>query len=619
MLSSSSQHNTPLPPDLLALSDLSPPSPVSSPTELTSAWSWSDIQIELDFSIDGVEDTPCLSRSAGHCDGRLGLAILPSSSISTVDTAGTFGPEYKRHKTGISSSMILQHSVQSSLSTLEEDVLISRSVTPVDISYLIPTSSLESEGALDHHDSTADSSDESRTTPSSQLPLRQMPSPVAYLNDLYQTGSQDSEIITTSRILNNISDIPPSYDSLFLPPSDSCPEGPKTRSSTLLSANDAPANMDARRLALAATLATLENKCLSEPSTPDCATRVSTSYGLPENLSTATVEILIDQEGFRGVFASFKYIGLSVFGPSGGGGRNIAHAQFRPTKRQAFNFHYAALEALPVLRRITVNGEESRDYISRQASLGLKSNGVYFVQGCEALSFPLPEGAAPASKLHWRFEYLVDDRRIDTAGKHLSDGEKILTPLSFSCSPLLLHPLQGKRVRLMQVMVKSVIPKLVAEKMEPPKFPPNIEPRSDSGTRSIPPPSYATDPRRNHNSHKRSATIWVPHVVGSDLEAPPLPTNTACEQRPAQPNRRRRASSAGERSLPGGSLLSPYVGQLPRGSSPICQNIIPPSRLIALADEGTSRITTAQSAEPSMCTDVLFKPLSPSPRRHLKA
>ncbi|KAG6817956.1 hypothetical protein H0H87_012424 [Tephrocybe sp. NHM501043] len=210
--------------------------------------------------------------------------------------------------------------------------------------------------------------------------------------------------------------------------------------------DDPPVDADSRRLALAATLATLEKKCHSEPSTPNLA--ALTSHGALADMKEVTIEVLIDQE-------------------VGGDGHEIA--KFRPTKRQAFNFHYAALEALPVLRRITLNGDESRDYISRQASLGLKSSGVYVVHGHETPAFPASRGGAP-TKLQWKFEYLVDDRHADVSGNLLSDGEKVLTPLSFSCSPMLLHPLQGKRVRLMHVMKKSVIPKLVAEKMEPPSL-----------------------------------------------------------------------------------------------------------------------------------------------------
>ncbi|KAG6841767.1 hypothetical protein C0991_007096 [Blastosporella zonata] len=383
MPSNGSQHNAPLPLDLLALSDLSPPSPILSPSEVTSAWSWSDIQIELDLSIDG-EDPPDLPRST-NAAGR-GLCILPSLSISTVSSAGTFGPVCKRHRTGISSPMSPQNSVASSLSTLE-DVHISHSVSSMDVSPSMPTSPLRSQRVLDpapSHGTSGTASDE-ETTPTILASLSPSPDILSQMNHEDIPIDNENNIPTSLRMLSGISHMPPSYESLSLSPSDSCLM-PSVRSNGRRVIDDALFGTDARRLALAATLATLEKKCHSEPSTPKLAA-LDSSHGLPVDLSAATVEILIDQEGFRGVLASFTYIGYSAQGSSiGSDGPSVA--QFRPTRRQAFNFHYAALEPLPILRRITVNGEESRDYISRQASLG--SNAFVVLM--------LPDAVTPTSR-----------------------------------------------------------------------------------------------------------------------------------------------------------------------------------------------------------------------------
>lgn len=43
-----------------------------------------------------------------------------------------------------------------------------------------------------------------------------------------------------------------------------------------------------------------------------------------------------------------------------------------------------------------------------------------------------------------------------------------LTPLTFSCAPELLIPEQGKKVKLLHVMKKSMTPKISALKMDPP-------------------------------------------------------------------------------------------------------------------------------------------------------
>ncbi|KIY73473.1 hypothetical protein CYLTODRAFT_320775, partial [Cylindrobasidium torrendii FP15055 ss-10] len=188
---------------------------------------------------------------------------------------------------------------------------------------------------------------------------------------------------------------------------------------------------------------------------------------LPQALSwlyNMSIGLLIDQEGFRSINPTLKFVGYSSTSQSldqmdteGG------VAQFMPQKREAFSFHYALFDAMPILRRVTVNGKESRDYISRQASLNLKTNGVYTIRGAETL-YTKKKGHDPATKLRWKFDYMVDDRKDRPTGQ-IMDGEKTLTPLTFSCSPLLLHPDQGKKIRLMHVMKKSVVAKLVAEKV----------------------------------------------------------------------------------------------------------------------------------------------------------
>ena len=208
---------------------------------------------------------------------------------------------------------------------------------------------------------------------------------------------------------------------------------------------------------------------------------------LPEKLlwlKDITVGLLIDQEGFRAIQPSFKLAGYSLHSRSWKDHlslRTESYAEedgvveFTPTKRESFNFHYTPLDSLPTLRRITINGNESRDYISRQASLSLKSNGVYVVCGTETACSGIagnngigPNHASEPPKLKWKFEYMVDDRR-DSTGQ-IMDGEKTLTPLTFSCSPVLLHSQQGKKVGLMHVVLKSFTPNLTAEKIDSPKL-----------------------------------------------------------------------------------------------------------------------------------------------------
>ena len=197
---------------------------------------------------------------------------------------------------------------------------------------------------------------------------------------------------------------------------------------------------------------------------------------VPDALSWMTgivLELWIDQEGFRLIRPAFKLAGYTTdadpFGPSSTSITNSlaqGNAHFHPVKGEGYLFHHAALDPLPVLRKLTMAEDDTRDYISRQAYLAIKTNGTYSVRGSEAfdigsLNPHAPTGSAhPAAhaspRLTWRFEYQVEDAVRSKA------GEKLLTPLSFSCSPGLLHPTHGKKIRVMQVVKKNFTPKLVS-------------------------------------------------------------------------------------------------------------------------------------------------------------
>lgn len=192
----------------------------------------------------------------------------------------------------------------------------------------------------------------------------------------------------------------------------------------------------------------------------------SAIHGFDTFLRATSVQFLIDQEGFRDAEPSFKFSGISrVRSSSENRSEDQFMAQFRPVSRQQFHFHHAPFETPPVLRRITVNNDDTSDYVSRQAHLALKSNGVYVIHGHEMLSAEYP---SEPTKLYWRFEYLVDDRCVESSSgsRRYLEGEKTFTPLTFSCSPRLLLPSQAKRINIMHVFKKSLAPKLVAEKLQ---------------------------------------------------------------------------------------------------------------------------------------------------------
>ncbi|KAI0715108.1 hypothetical protein C8Q76DRAFT_573641, partial [Earliella scabrosa] len=217
------------------------------------------------------------------------------------------------------------------------------------------------------------------------------------------------------------------------------------------------------------------------------------------------IELWIDQEGFRAIRPKFRLVGYtpsSAPQPPLAPGTELVDALtygvalFRPVKRETSAYHHGTLDSTPVLRRLTLADREDKDYISRQASLTIKSNGVYSVTGTELFEdHPFsPAGLAHVAGnllhlgsehsgplvLRWRFEYVVDDRKTDKG--RLMPGEKTLTPLSFSCSPGLLHHSHGKRIRLMYVLVKSIVPKLSAERM--PEHHPLLANRSEHANQS---------------------------------------------------------------------------------------------------------------------------------------
>jgi len=247
----------------------------------------------------------------------------------------------------------------------------------------------------------------------------------------------------------------------------------------------------------------------------------SSNLGLPPHLAwlqNVTISLYIDQEGFRGVVPAFKLVGYTKPVPpiysshvgmrqlltSGNNGSasstsikqfselidqeptdqdlaanpDVGMAEFIPFKRESFVFHHSALDTPPLIRRLSVNGDESRDYLSQHACLGIKSSGgfqVYAVRGSEVRRGSCGEDMAGRSeggiysspiRFQWRFEYMVEDKR-KADGTKAGGGEKFLTPLRFICSPGLLRSKQGRKVTVLNVWKKSIQPRLVASKVEP--------------------------------------------------------------------------------------------------------------------------------------------------------
>ncbi|KAI0937191.1 hypothetical protein AcV5_005148 [Taiwanofungus camphoratus] len=216
---------------------------------------------------------------------------------------------------------------------------------------------------------------------------------------------------------------------------------------------------------------------------PSC--KSTSSYNLPGILGwlrDINLELWIDQDGSRAIRPAFTLMGYTS---TVSDDRNVelvnsltyGTADFRPVTRQMFLFHFGKSDTPPVLRRLTIAGDETKDYISRHASLTLKPNGVYTVSGVELFDSQSPASQSNVQvlphqeplRLRWKFEYVVDDHFANATATIVS-GEKTFTPLRFSCSPGLLHPTHGKKIKLMHVFKKNRAPRLIAEKMEVPRL-----------------------------------------------------------------------------------------------------------------------------------------------------
>ncbi|KJA28376.1 hypothetical protein HYPSUDRAFT_33742 [Hypholoma sublateritium FD-334 SS-4] len=362
---------------------------------------------------------------------------------------------------------------------------------------------------------------------------------------------------------------------------------------------------------------------------------------LPDHnwLEDVYVEFLIDQEGFRAAHPLFRFAGTVRRRPSTHAPSEVM-AQFKPIVRQVFHFHYSPFETPPILRRVTVNGDDTHDYVSRQGLLVLKINGVYVLHGHE-----MPTGPdSDTSKLHWQFEYLVDDRVADTSGRVMV-GEKTLTPLTFSCSPALMLPTQARKNSIMHVFKKGVAPKIHAEKLQPPG-----KIASTSG-KAFDPSSLATSltgaytslaakaqDRRAHRrgeSHgiwntettpkKRSSTSPHNYIDEGSTPAPkPLRVN------PSPPLHMRRNSSAGEHGdssirLQFGNTIESSIGKnqlsgtinvtrMSHNFTPSSRHIIPPAKLAKMLEASEKENFGIRCSPIVDRNSNNFAPLAPRPR-----
>ncbi|WRT69870.1 uncharacterized protein IL334_006861 [Kwoniella shivajii] len=191
-----------------------------------------------------------------------------------------------------------------------------------------------------------------------------------------------------------------------------------------------------------------------------------------------TIQLWIDQEGTREHKSSLKYmrsIKPSVFRereekalqqaaiwcesptrPENFQQSGCWEFGMDPKERDKWYFHHAALEGLPVLRRLTINGDDKYDFLSRGATLQIKEPGVYSVCGQE-----------DRGRSEWKFEYLVQHKISLNTGE-VVPNERIIVPLGLYVSPNFFNHDRALKTSLLNLFKKSLASNIMSEKVRPP-------------------------------------------------------------------------------------------------------------------------------------------------------
>lgn len=139
------------------------------------------------------------------------------------------------------------------------------------------------------------------------------------------------------------------------------------------------------------------------------------------------IALVIDQEGFREVEATLNFVSFNL----------DSHTfEYAVQEKTSLPYNWSKMQSDPVLRKLMVPLYGEKDFLTRQASLTLKDNGVWEVSGREG------------RKGNWKFTYQVEDR-LTLLGKAKS-GEKNIIPLRFTCSPEVLD--SSRKVRSLRVV-----------------------------------------------------------------------------------------------------------------------------------------------------------------------
>ncbi|GAA5946583.1 hypothetical protein JCM3765_000308 [Sporobolomyces pararoseus] len=164
--------------------------------------------------------------------------------------------------------------------------------------------------------------------------------------------------------------------------------------------------------------------------------------GAKYEIGKTSLQLLIDQEGFRDAKIEFIYTGQDA---------ETGLLEFeakRPAaglEREGWPFHVGFLQVPPHLRRLHLDGNDSVDYLRREASLSIgNKDGVYKVSSHSKIDLELAQGGQDIEGPYFSFAYETK-RRLNLVGRPMK-GERLLRPLVFVCSREFLDPSQGRKI-----------------------------------------------------------------------------------------------------------------------------------------------------------------------------
>ncbi|EGG05112.1 uncharacterized protein MELLADRAFT_88192 [Melampsora larici-populina 98AG31] len=327
------------------------------------------------------------------------------------------------------------------------------------------------------------------------------------------------------------------------------------------------------------------------------------SSDLPVGELFRTLQIWFDQEGFREIAPIFTF---DRYNPED-------DLLYFTTQRVGYPFHYTTFQQLPALRKVVApdyeeayallegkssrNAAGRRDFLSRQASLDMKTPGKYVVEDTEG----------KGGKWIWRLVYEVEDRK-SLMGKPMA-GERAFIPITFACSPEILDPSHARKPTLMNAIMKNMGSKTLALAL-------------DADGRPKPRPRGKSLMGHQRRDRSDSST----RLIGTSPRYPPSSNSSNCELVPSPQTPKSNKTSAGTQN---DDELSRAQAHFFKTISPASSSRLRPNTAQATGDprrslrrpktsEHLRRPVTADPFAPPLPTRPIITPvfgLAPQPTR----